>query len=171
MAIPAVLSFIVARGGVMPDRIVIITAATSTVGLALTSLAFGPFVLVPAAIAVNSTAFAFFVAKRTRMIVLIMGCLGVLVPVLFELFGPSPSYVFSAGGFFVEPRALLLPRGPTFLLLTAASLASIVLGCVIVGILRDRVLEAERRMMLYTWHLREFVPPDARDATDPQPVS
>ena len=98
IAIPGVLSMIVARGDTLPDHIVVITAAISTVGLALTSRVFGPFVLLPAAIAVNSTAFAFFVERRTRMVVLALGCLGVIVPVLLELLGSSPSYDFRPAG-------------------------------------------------------------------------
>jgi hypothetical protein len=60
-----------------------------------------------------------------------------------------------------------MPRRPPLALVSTGSLAAILISVFVVGHIRDRLSEAERRMYLYPWHLREFVPPEARNASDP----
>ena len=54
-----------------------------------------------------------------------------------------------------------------FVFLTATGVVGILFGCFIVGHIRDQLFAAEKRLMLYAWHLREFIPQSARRATDP----
>jgi hypothetical protein len=128
----------------------------------------GPLVLMPAAIAVNATAFAVFAQRRRRLLIGAMACLAVVVPLGLELAGVvPPSLRFADGAMVVVPRALELPATPTLVFLTVTSLSAVLLGCYVVGHIRDSLAAAEQRLYLYTWHVRELVPPAARDATDP----
>jgi hypothetical protein len=79
----------------------------------------------------------------------------------------SPTLAFEDGNVVVMSRALEMPRLPTLALVSVGSLAAILISVFVVGHIRDRLTEAERRMYHYTWHLREFVPPEARQASDP----
>jgi hypothetical protein len=140
----------------------------STLGLALTSRFFSPLILTPAAIAINSTAYALFVEPRHRILVAIVGLLGLLTPLALEVAGLTAStFSFEDGILHVLPDAVELHPGWSVFIMTAAGAMAVALGCFGVGHIRDRLVEAERRVFIYAWHLREFVPHAARRATDP----
>jgi serine/threonine-protein kinase len=168
LALCAGLSVVAARGTRPSYRIVDAVMISSNLAFIVGAGFLGPLVLMPAAIAVNATAFAVFAEPRRRILIGTMGCLAILVPLGLELAGLVPASIrFEDGALVLVPRALALPATPTIVFLTVTSVASVLLGCYVVGHIRDTLAAAEQRLYLYTWHVRELVPPSARDATDP----
>ena len=168
MAVCVAGSVYAARSPRSPYRVVDVTMIASNLAFIVGAGFLGPLVLMPAAIAVNATAFAVFADRRRRVLIAAMGCLAILVPLGLELAGAVPaSFRFEDGAMVLVPRALELPATPTLIFLTVTSLSSVLLGCYVVGHIRDTLAAAEQRLYLYTWHVRELVPPSARDATDP----
>ena len=168
MALAMGFSVLAARSPRPSYPIIDTVMVLSNVGFVIGAGFFGPLVLMPAAIAVNATAFAIFSRPGRRILIGVTACLAILVPLGLELAGVFPSsYRFEDGAMILESRALELPATPTLLLLTVTSVASVLMGCYVVGHIRDKLAEAEQRMYLYTWHVRELVPPSARVATDP----
>ncbi len=157
----------VARQRSPSARIPLVAAVLSNLGFALSASFFGALVLTPALIAVNTTTFAAYAKRGHRLAMIGIGCLALLVPIALELSGTLTSYSFSAAGMTIAPRALELPRLPTLVVLSLASIATVVTSCLSVSSLRHSLEAAERRLYLYAWHLREFVPASARPATDP----
>ena len=128
---------------------------------------FGPLVLLPTIMVANTTAFAIQFERRARALVLGIGALVVLVPLLLEMTGVvSASYVFGAEGMIIRSDAVVLDARSLFFI-ALASVAAMGFAAVVVSRVRDALREAERKLYLYTWHLREFVPEAARVATDP----
>jgi serine/threonine-protein kinase len=125
-------------------------------------------ILAPTALAVNAAGYAIFLKRQHRWAVAVVASLAFAVPMGLELVGVlSPTLAFEDGNVVVMSRALEMPRLPTLALVSVGSLAAILISVFVVGHIRDRLTEAERRMYLYTWHLRVFVPPEARQASDP----
>jgi len=159
MAGCGVLSAITGRSR-RPSNLVIFTALVlSAVALGFTRRIFGPLVMVPAAVAVNATAYAVFVEARFRVTATIVSILAIAVPFSLEIFGViAPSYRFGSGAIEIVPHAVELPKIASLSFLLVASAVSVVLGTLVVGHIRDRLTAAERRVYLQAWHLREMVP-------------
>jgi serine/threonine-protein kinase len=101
--------------------------------------------------------------RPARRVVLAAGVLVVLVPFGLELLGALPrAYAFREGLMAVLPRATELPALQTTLCLALVSVAMIIVPCLAVGRLRDRLNVAERRLYLQAWHLSQLVPSAAR---------
>jgi serine/threonine-protein kinase len=168
MLVSAALSVGVARSKVPPVGAILTSMLCSTAAFGLLARFGSPVVLAPMALAVNATAYAIYLERRYRSIVAVATCLAFLVPLALERAGVlAPTFTFEGDAFVVWPRAVGLPESATLALLTVASVAALILGTLVVGNIRDRLADAERRIYLYAWHLRELVPPDARRATDP----
>jgi serine/threonine-protein kinase len=168
LAVCAVLSVLVARSKVPPLAAIMSSMVASSAAFAVCSRFGSPVILAPTALAVNAAGYAIFLKPHHRKYVAIVSCLAFAIPMLLELTGVlSPTITFHEGNVVVLSRALEMPRLPTLALVSIGSLAAILISVFVVGHIRDRLAEAERRMYLYTWHLREFVPPEAREASDP----
>ena len=141
---------------------------TSTVAIGISSLHFGPFIDVPGMAAANTLVFAMHAARgRARKLTIAIGTCAVLVPVLLEVIGwLPPSYAFRDGMMLVLPRMTSFPALPTLLLLMVASIALVVVPSLLVGRLHDEATAANRRLFVHMWHLRQFIPDEARDASN-----
>ena len=85
--------------------------------------------------------------------------MAVVVPMLLELGGIwPPSYAFTDDGMLVVPHLASLPRAATLLLLTFASLATIVLPALLMREARDSVEESREQLAVQAWQLRQLVP-------------
>ena len=154
-----------------PPSIGLVVALLSSFAFACAFTFFGVFVLVPAMVAANTTAYAAYLRKAYRLPAMLLGCLALIVPIVLELTGLHGAYSFSEGAMTLLPHALELPKTPVLLFLSLASVAAVITGCLTVSGIRDALDDAERRLNLYAWHLREFVPQSARSATDPRTKS
>jgi serine/threonine-protein kinase len=172
MAVTSGLSMIVARS--REPKLALIGAAVVT-----TAIAFGfatrfasPLVLVPSAVAINATGYAVFLRGRYRALVALASCASFMVPLALELAGViSPTFVFEGGRLVILPMALDLPATPSLVLFAVSSVMAVFLGAVIMGHVRDRLADAESRVFMYAWHLREMVPAEVRARIDPMRIT
>jgi tRNA A-37 threonylcarbamoyl transferase component Bud32 len=168
LAVCSVLSILVARSKIPPLSAIMTSMVSSSLAFAVCSRFGSPLVLAPTALAVNAAGYAIFLKPQHRWPVAVVSCLAFIVPLALELTGVlRPTLLFENGMIYVRSEALTTPRLPTLALVSIGSVAAILISVFVVGHIRDRLAEAERRMYLYTWHLREFVPPEAREASDP----
>jgi hypothetical protein len=132
---------------------------------AITSLSwsFGPFVLVPSITALNAFAFALHGGRAFRIQSALLHSLAVFVPLLLAWVGVvEPWYAFDSGRMCILPHWHSLPAVPVTAALTIASLVFIVFGTYYAGRYRDALHEAERRLHVQAWQLRQLAPEAAR---------
>ncbi|HVK71998.1 MAG TPA: serine/threonine-protein kinase [Kofleriaceae bacterium] len=130
--------------------------STFTVGTA--SVMFGPFVLVPmlgVAMCVCYTASI----GHMRGLVPVASCLTVLVPAVLGWLGliPATSW-FEGGQWRIQSPVFVISAVPTQVFLIMGAIGTIAPACVFVARLRSAYLEAERRLELQAWQLRQIVP-------------
>jgi serine/threonine-protein kinase len=158
-AITAAASIRAALSQHTSHRVIGVAMVSSALAFALGTRFVSPLLLVPTALAVNSMGYAVFLRRGSRGYVMAAGALAFAVPLVLELVGAlSPTFQFAHGELRVLPVALELPEVPTLVLIATATLAGMVLGVFILGYMRDRLQDAERRLYLHSWHLRELLP-------------
>jgi serine/threonine-protein kinase len=162
------LSVWVARERRPPTNAVLGAMVLSNLSFTAVSAFYGPLVVLPPVIVANTIAFAIHLDRQHKWLAMVSGCSAIVVPLALQALGVLPeSYAFENGRLIVEPWALELRATPTLLFMTLASVASVITGSLVVGGVRTALREAEERLYLYAWHLRETVPERARPATDP----
>jgi eukaryotic-like serine/threonine-protein kinase len=150
---------------------VLVVMVLSTLAFGSTTSLFGPLVLMPALIAVNTGAFSIILKGWHRVFSIFFGCLVILVLVLGELAGNLYNgYLFNESGMVITPGAIELHRIPTILLLCVASLATVLTCALSVSRIRDALGQTERKLYLHTWHLRQLVP-SGKHSNDPDALS
>jgi serine/threonine protein kinase len=128
---------------------------TSSVALAGVGFVLSPFVLVPTLVATNTLFFATHLSAKWRPLAASAGVVAVLAPVALEWVGICyPSFTFIDGGLLLLPRMADLSPTATLTLLVAGSVALVVTPAVLVGRLRERLEEAEKKLFLQAWHLK-----------------
>ena len=131
----------------------------SNLAYAIASSFYGPLVLVPGMIAINTVAYAMLFDRPMRFASAVFGCLAMLGPIALELGGAMlPSYAFDASGLTIHSKALEVPAAPTWIFLSLVCVAIVVTGSVSAGYIKDTLRRAERRLHLYAWHIRELAP-------------
>jgi serine/threonine-protein kinase len=172
MALSGVLSVIVSRSKEPNLVLVGIAVLASAIGFGFGSRFASPLLIIPCAATINGTGYAVFLSKRGRALVMLVSSGSFLVPLALELAGVlSPTFTFEGGHLQILPIALDLPATPTIALITAASATSTFLGSIIIGNIRDRLADAETRIFMYAWHLRELVPSEVRAKADPLKIT
>jgi serine/threonine-protein kinase len=135
----------------------------STIAFALTSHFFGPYVITPAAIAVNTTLYSINARRDVRWASIAVGALTLLVLIVIEWIRAS-AYAFDANAIVIHPQALSFPPLPTRLFVSLLCLASIVSGPLALSNMRETLRRAERQNELMVWQIRALVPEKARRA-------
>lgn len=88
-----------------------------------------------------------------------MGMLSIALPAVLGWLGLWPSsYSVSNDTLVVSSPMLHLRLVPTLTLLAATSLAYVVLATWFVGKIRDDLADAERKLALQAWSLRQLLP-------------
>lgn len=125
---------------------------------------FGPFVVLPSLLTLNTTAFTLTSRGWGFRYGLVAASLGTLfVPLLLELLEFFPrSYTFLPEAVVVHPRLVAFTELPTFVLLLFASVSMGAVVPVILGRVRDLLLEAERRLLLHSWSTQQILPAEVR---------
>jgi eukaryotic-like serine/threonine-protein kinase len=150
-----------------PEVKIMVPAVTAT---ALTSFAFGPYVIVPALAAIGSMLLQMPPNKRGRTSLVVLHCMAVAIPAVLQWTGVlRPSYLFRDGTMTILPNMLWLPPMQTNAFLLIASLALVITGSVILGGFRNKLTLVEERLHMQTWHLRQLVPEEARKVSVPTP--
>jgi serine/threonine-protein kinase len=168
LATAMLVSMQVMRAKVPPLGAIIVSLLASTVAFAFAARVGSPLILAPTALAINATGYALYLQKRYRLLVTFVACLGFLVPLALEMLGLLPrTFEFIDGEIVVHATSVGLPQLPTTVLIVIGCLAGIFMSSLVVGHIRDQLEDAERRLLLYAWHLREFIPEKARVSTEP----
>jgi tRNA A-37 threonylcarbamoyl transferase component Bud32 len=128
--------------------------ATCAVGLA-----FGPLVLLPTVAGSVMTAALLHPRPLSRVGVIAGFSALIAVPLALQLAGViAPYYRFEDGFMILVPRVAAFTEAPTLLALSFGSLATIIVLAVIVMRLRTMLTDAEQRLLLHAWQLRQLVP-------------
>ncbi|MEZ4221859.1 MAG: serine/threonine-protein kinase [Polyangiaceae bacterium] len=149
--------WLVSRSRTAPPVAVMACVLVSTLSFAFTSSLFGALVLMPAMIAVNTTAFGLVLDRTTKYWAIAIGVAAVLLPAALEFLGlTAVRYTFDSAGMHIAPGAIDLTRTPSYVLLLVASFASVITGALATSSLRESLDQAELRLQLGAWQLREF---------------
>ncbi len=149
--------FAVSRSRTAPGIAVVGCMLLSTIAFSFTSALYGALVLMPALVAVNTTAYTLVLERKHRTLAVASGVLAVLIPGLLEVGGiGGVRYVFDAARMHISPGALALARTPSYVLLIVASLASIVTGALSTATLRDSLTQAELQLQVSAWQLKQL---------------
>ena len=152
-------AWLLLRRGPRTMRPVIVLSALTSATVAFCSTWLGPFILVPIAACATGMMFVVHCTARERPWLIATWVAAILLPYAVELTGVlPPAYSFRPGELVLHARALELPRGPTLAALAYTSVTFVVLLAVFVGRLRDKQREAERRLFVQAWHLRQLFP-------------
>ncbi len=129
---------------------------------------FGPFVLVPAVAAASALIFSTTNDRSQRAFVIGFACLAVVVPFGLEQAGVvPPSMRFTEEGIVLLPRFFGFPALWSQVFVLVTSLAVIVTSGLALAPFRNELDDAQRRIRLLAWHLRQLVPEQATsDASD-----
>jgi len=159
-AVPSAASLYLAKRRAEPSEpagFLVLAICTATIGLS--SIYFGPFVLVPGWAAQNTLIFAMHSrpgARRSATIA--VGTLALLVPLALELLG----VVRRSFEFIGDTMVLKIAptkEAPTLIALTAVMLALIAIPSLIVARAHDDAWEAKKRLAAHLWNLRQLAPP------------
>jgi serine/threonine-protein kinase len=136
-----------------------VVAALGFLGLALSTRVVGPFVGVP--VVASGLAAGLMLSPRHVPVWLAAGgawaC--VLGPLLLERFGlTSPSYVFGPEQMCIPARAAGFPEAPTLVYLVFVTLLPVPAVCTYLARIRERLADAEQRVRVHAWQLRQIVP-------------
>jgi hypothetical protein len=135
--------------------------AVSTFTVAAVSVLFGPFVLVPMLALGNCVAYIASIGNA-RGLVPVAGCLAVITPAVLGWLGIMPNaYLFEGGRWIVLPTVFHITPLATQVFLMVAILGTVAPACFFVARLRKAYSEAERKLQLQAWQLRQIVPEDA----------
>ncbi len=150
-------------------RITTFTIYLAILGYAVTvvliSRSFGPFIAVPACAALGTAFFLMHGRMQSSPITITIGCLTAAAPVALEELGVfGRTYEFVGDTMVTRSQMLHLPPTPTLIVLTIASVASVLAGALFMLDTWRAQERAERHLMLQAWQLRQLVPERAHGA-------
>jgi hypothetical protein len=133
--------------------------ALSTLAVVTTSRIFGPFMLLPCLAIVNTIGFVITPHPLARVAFIACGCASIAIPALLEWAGVwQPSYLFHDGLMTVTPQMHGLEGTPTMVFLLLANVAILLGSALAIGRIRDALTDAETRLQLHAWQLRQLIP-------------
>lgn len=138
-----------------------VAAAIAGVWLATLSLVFvfGPLLLVPASVASTMTIVLMHPKLPSRGFVITIFAAIVAVPVTLELAGViAPTLRFADGVIVTVPRMVRHPQAASLLALVFCSMATLAVLAAAITHIRRMLNDAERRVHLHAWQLRQLVP-------------
>jgi hypothetical protein len=136
-----------------------LAGAASTAAIGLCSWICGPLVFVPTLLVANTAGLSVGPHPRGRAATIVLGCLGLIVPLVLQAIGAMPqTYAFRDGAMIVLPRMDALPERATLVMLATTSLATIVTLALFVGRVRDALTDAQRKLELQAWQLKQLAP-------------
>jgi eukaryotic-like serine/threonine-protein kinase len=153
-----------------PQWSVVVVLAVSSVLFMSTTIFFGPLVLPPLLIAINTTVFTLYLPPRYRTLSVMAGGLAVLTPNVLWLAGVLPGYRIESARIVFDSVVLQGSPVPMAALMLAAVVGAVITGALAVTRVRDALARTEQQIILYAWHLRELVPEAVRGPTDPTPA-
>lgn len=138
---------------------------TSSLMIAAVLCLFGPLVVVPGMVAVNTMAFLLNF-RKIRWWPLAVGACSFAVPAVLQWVGVlRPTYAFGSTSMQIVPWAVELPSTGTLAFLTVSSVVLLISGALFAISFRRTLTDARTRAHLLTWHLRQLLPDEARQQT------
>jgi serine/threonine-protein kinase len=129
---------------------------------------FGPYLLVPSLAAASALIYSATNARSMRVPIILLACAPLVCPLLLEAAGlVAPSMRFAGDGVLLVPRVVGFPPLPTHVFLLASNVAAIVTSGLALVPFRDGFDDAQRRIRLLAWQLRQLVPEAATDQARP----
>jgi serine/threonine-protein kinase len=144
-----------------------VVSALAAVATGMTSMLFGPLIVVPAVAAAGTVCYVISGQREHRKLAVAAGILSILVPYALELVGVLPPSIRVEGGVVtVLPRVFAFHPVWTPVFLVVSQVSVIVISSIFVRRYREAFLRAEERMHLAAWQLRQLVPEAAKGAFD-----
>jgi serine/threonine protein kinase len=142
----------------------LVLLVVSSLAIGSLSMLLGPFVVVPLLGLISTGLFSMYADRGpSRVVAMLAGAAIVMVPLALEWAGVlEPSYSFQAGGLLLHPRMIQLPEGATVAFLVLTTLVATAVPTLLLARVRDELHEAERRLLLQAWQLKQLVPDEAR---------
>ena len=135
---------------------------TSTTGLALAGFVFGPFVVTPTLVGINTMAYMFH-GRLSPWIAIPFSASLILIPGLLEWLGVvAPSYRFADNQIHILPRQVDFPGNAAMTLLVVAGTAAVMLGSLYAWYVHRGLADMRRQLHLQAWQLAQTVS-DAAD--------
>lgn len=136
----------------------------SSASIAFSSRILSPFILVPILAMANTLGYAFSPRiTRNRTTALVIGCSVMTVPWLLEILGAiPPTMVFEGEALKILPIQATLPPVATTVLVLGTSVAVMLTTAIFMGRARDSLVEAEKKLRVMAWQLRQLVPDEAK---------
>jgi serine/threonine-protein kinase len=164
----AALGFFGARARYANSRLHIGGLVVSYSSIVLLGALFGPFVLVPVMASVNTVVLLLHSRPTWRLATIVLGLLSALVPVAADQLGWWPqTTVFADDALVIHSWMAHLPPTATLIALTSVVAGAVLIPAIYVLRVRDSLTTAERNLHLQSWHLRQLIPAEARDALVP----
>ncbi len=149
------------RTGNAQPRYMVFAIPLSFAAVALLTGFFGPFVVVPGAVAVSAVMFLVSLRPnlQTRWLILGLSLAASGLPLLAHWLGlVAPSYEIREGAITLYPQLTHFPVVPTSVLLAVVSLGTPLVANLMVGRSVAQLIAAERRMFAQAWRLRQLLP-------------
>jgi hypothetical protein len=141
---------------------------SGTIALATTGLLLGPYVLLPGLAVIETVTFIILPPNRARIpFVLALGSLAVLVPIALSWAGVFPACDFSPDAITIHSGMLHFPPLATQVFLIVTTLGTTITAGLMLAPVRRTLTNAEHRMHVQSWQLKQLVPREARDSTPP----
>jgi serine/threonine-protein kinase len=157
--VTGVTSFAIARMKAPRTRHAMAVFVLSLVCVSSMSGIFGPFILVPAIAATSALVFSTTNDPSLRGLIIALASAAVLAPVGLESAGVvPPSMRFTPEGILLLPRFTFFPPLWTQVFLVVGNLAMVVTSGLVMAPFRSELDDAQRRIRLLAWQLRQLVP-------------
>jgi eukaryotic-like serine/threonine-protein kinase len=168
ITVASVVSFATLRRRKPSDRSVLLVMLISTVAMSLTASLFGALFVTSAIVSINTMVYALHLRRAHRVYAVTAGCAAMVVLLGLQLGGYLPvSYVFGDQSLTITAGAVGLPATPTLVFLSVISVGMVFTSALPITRVREAMDEMEKRLYIYTWHLREMVPEVIRAPTEP----
>ncbi len=139
---------------------------TSTTGLALAASVFGPFVVTPAVVGINTMAYMFH-GRLSPWIAVPYSASLVMIPALLAWLGLiAPAYSFEGNEIHILPRQVDFPEHAAMTLLAVAGAGAVVLGSLYAWYVHRGLASVRHRLHLEAWQLAQTVSDAAEPLTD-----
>ncbi len=129
---------------------------------------YGPFLVVPTIIVTNAVVLQAHPVRSMQRFGVAAAIAATLGAIALEYFGAWPqSYVFEDGSWRIVPQLLQLPRDGTFLFLTVAGIAMIIVPSSFIARLRNDLTDAQMRLATQAWQFKQL---GAQLVSKPEPT-
>ncbi len=139
------------------NRYIVILGAT--LALIGASRVVGPFIVLPTMAMGLSVGTVLFPRVTHNVVAIAAGLVGILVPYALEWVGILPRSMRFVGGVIeILPNSASFSEIPTVAYILFGSTVPLVAVCVYLTRIRDRLRDAEERLRLQAWQLRQILP-------------